>query len=87
MEPEQQPMEVHDPNKIPISTNAPQPADDYGAAARASAAALAGEEQQQLEIPPAGSVATTETDKGPGEATAEKVGLFSNVALRCTRLI
>lgn len=85
MEPEQQPMEVHDPSKIPTPTNAPLPADDYGAAARASAAALAGEEQQQLEIPPAGSVATTETDKGPGEATAEKVGFVCSV-LRCAAL-
>ncbi len=61
MEPEQQPMEVHDPNKI---LNAPQPGDDYGAAAQG---------QEPLEIPPEGSLAIEETDKGPVEAVDEKV--------------
>lgn len=73
MEPEQQPMEVHDPSKI---LNAPQPADDYGAATRASVLAghIPAEEQgEKLEVPPEGSLATEEVDKGPGEAMAEAV--------------
>lgn len=73
MEPEQQPMEVHDPSKI---LNTPQPADDYGAAARASvlAGAIPAEEQgEKLEIPPKGSLAMEEVDKGPVEAMAETV--------------
>lgn len=78
MEPEQQPMEVHDPNKI---LNAPQPSDDYGAVTRASVLAGTipipeeeeGLEGEALEVPPKGSLATAETDLGPGEATAEKV--------------
>ena len=77
MEPEQQPVEIHDPSKLPY---VPQPSDDYGAAARASILAGTIPEEAQLlegealEVPPKGSLATAETDLGPGEATAEKVG-------------
>lgn len=61
MEPEQQPMEVHDPSEI---MNAPQPTiPEEGTL-----------EGEALEVPPKVSLATAETDLGPWEATAEKVG-------------
>jgi hypothetical protein len=92
MEPEQQPMEVHDPSKIPLI---PKPApDDYAAAARASVLSGAIPEgalplrpaeqgQETLVIPPKGSLATEETDKGPVEATEEKVGEGRDMGLKC----
>lgn len=78
MEPEEQPVQVHDPSKK-IIMNDPQRADNYGAAAR-GARILTGTipegtaEGEGLEVPPEGSVAVQETDLGPAEAAAEKVG-------------
>lgn len=71
MEPEQQPMEVHDPSKIP---NAPQ--QDPRSVLAGTIPIPEGQEGlegEALEVPPKESLATAETDLGPGEATAEKV--------------
>lgn len=82
--------EVHDPAKI-LSLNQPQPTDDYGSAARGArvlmgvvpgTAAQEGEGEGAIEVPPEGSMAVEETNKGPREATAEKVFVLCGRVIR-----